>query len=103
MRLGPSPEPDSIRQIFDGMAPKYNIFNRLTSFGLDRRWRRKALEPLKKGMRVLDLGCGTGDLCLEAAKRLGHDGEVTGVDFSAKMLEVARRRYEKAGSPMNGH
>ena len=51
---------------------------------------------------MLDLGCGTGDLSLEAAGRLKDSGEVVGLDFSENMLKVARRRYEKMGSPMDG-
>ena len=53
-------------------------------------------------MRVLDLGCGTGDLALGVAKRLGKQGEVVGLDFSENMLKVAQRRFDTSGYPMKG-
>ncbi len=91
--------PDQIRiqSIFNRLSDRYNLFNRLTSFGLDGYWRSKALKPLKTGMRVLDLGCGTGDLSLEVAKRLQGNGEVVGLDFSENMLAVARQCALKMG------
>ena len=97
-------QPDSkfIQTMFDGLAERYDLFNVLTSAGMAKSWRQKTLEPLREGMRMLDLGCGTGDLSVEAVSRLKAHGEVVGLDFSDKMLAVAARRYEKLGSPMNG-
>ena len=69
---------------------------------MDKSWRRKALESLKPGMRLLDLGCGTGDLSLAAVSKLNHSGEVVGLDFSENMLKIAQARYEKGGHLMNG-
>ena len=85
------PSSQDIQTMFDRLAPKYDRFNRLASMGLDVYWRREALRPVREGMRVLDLGCGTGDLALLAARLVGG-GEVVGLDFSAPMLEIARRR-----------
>ena len=93
----PEPDPQFIRQTFDHLSNRYDIFNRLTTLGMDNSWRHKALEPLKEGMRVLDLGCGTGDLTIEAAKRLRGQGEVIGLDFSENMLAVAKKRAENQG------
>ena len=102
MQAATQPDSKTIQTMFDRLAGRYDLFNILTSMGLAKSWRHKTLEPLKEGMRVLDLGCGTGDLSLEAALRLKTRGEVIGLDFSDKMLAVAGRRYEKLGSPMNG-
>ena len=91
-------KPDSqyIQTMFDQLSGRYDLFNRLTSFVQDVAWRRKALEPLREGMRVLDLGCGTGDLSLMAASRYpNHGTQVVGIDFSEKMLERAAERLEK--------
>ncbi len=63
---------------------------------MDDKWRNAALEAVRPGMRVLDLGCGTGDLTLGAAKKMGT-GEVVGLDFSPNMLTVAEKRYRAAG------
>jgi demethylmenaquinone methyltransferase/2-methoxy-6-polyprenyl-1,4-benzoquinol methylase len=67
------------------------LLNDLQSFGLHRRWKRRAVElaAVKPGDRALDLCCGTGDLALALAQR---GAETTGLDFSEKMLEIARAR-----------
>jgi demethylmenaquinone methyltransferase / 2-methoxy-6-polyprenyl-1,4-benzoquinol methylase len=82
--------PDGVRTMFDRIAPVYDLMNRLMSAGLDQRWRRLTAEAVvRPGDRVLDACCGTGDLAL-AAERAG--GRVTGLDFSERMLERARRK-----------
>jgi demethylmenaquinone methyltransferase / 2-methoxy-6-polyprenyl-1,4-benzoquinol methylase len=76
--------------MFDRIAPLYDLMNRVMTAGLDRRWRRAAARAVvRPGDRVLDLCCGTGDLAL-AARDAG--GDVTAVDFSARMLERARTK-----------
>jgi demethylmenaquinone methyltransferase/2-methoxy-6-polyprenyl-1,4-benzoquinol methylase len=83
-------QPDAVRGMFDRIAPVYDAMNRVMTAGLDRRWRRLAVEAVvQPGSRVLDACCGTGDLAL-AAEREG--GIVTGLDFSPRMLERARRK-----------
>jgi demethylmenaquinone methyltransferase/2-methoxy-6-polyprenyl-1,4-benzoquinol methylase len=77
--------------MFDRIAPVYDVMNRVMTAGLDVRWRRlTALEAVHPGDRVLDGACGTGDLAV-ADVRAGA-GSVVGVDFSARMLERARRK-----------
>jgi demethylmenaquinone methyltransferase / 2-methoxy-6-polyprenyl-1,4-benzoquinol methylase len=81
---------DGVRAMFDRIAPVYDAMNHVMTAGLDRRWRTVAAEAVvEPGDRVLDACCGTGDLAL-AAQRAG--GRVTGVDFSERMLERARRK-----------
>jgi demethylmenaquinone methyltransferase/2-methoxy-6-polyprenyl-1,4-benzoquinol methylase len=79
----------AVRGMFDAIAPRYDLVNRVMTFGLDRGWRRKAVAALAlpPGSLVLDLAAGTGDLCrdLEAA---GH--RPVGVDLSSGMLAAAR-------------
>jgi demethylmenaquinone methyltransferase/2-methoxy-6-polyprenyl-1,4-benzoquinol methylase len=80
--------PDGVRTMFDRIAPVYDLMNRLMSAGLDQRWRRMAADAVvRPGDRVLDACCGTGDLAL-AGQAAG--GDVTGLDFSERMLERAR-------------
>ncbi|HXV34757.1 MAG TPA: class I SAM-dependent methyltransferase [Gaiellaceae bacterium] len=82
--------PAAVEAMFDRISPVYDPMNRLMTAGLDRRWRRLAVRAVVgPGDRVLDACCGTGDLALEA-ERAG--GRVTGVDFSERMLERARRK-----------
>ncbi len=93
----PGPAPDVVRSMFDRLADRYDLFNRLTSLGLDGVWRRRTLSGARAGMRVLDLGCGTGDLALDLARRFGGGIEGTGLDLSERMLAVAERRRERLG------
>ena len=83
--------PDAVRTMFDRISPVYDAMNRTMTLGLDRRWRRAAAEAVVRyGDSVLDACCGTGDLAI-AAKEAGG-GSVTGLDFSARMLERARAK-----------
>jgi demethylmenaquinone methyltransferase/2-methoxy-6-polyprenyl-1,4-benzoquinol methylase len=77
--------------MFDRIAPVYDAMNRVMTGGLDLRWRRvAAAAAVRPGDRVLDAACGTGDLAL-ADLRAGA-ASVTGLDFSTRMLERARRK-----------
>lgn len=91
------PDEGYIRGMFDRLAGHYDRFTFLIGFGQAARFRNECLKPLQKGMRVLDLGCGTGDLAIAAVQKIGADGEVIGLDFSQEMLQVARQRAEKLG------
>jgi demethylmenaquinone methyltransferase/2-methoxy-6-polyprenyl-1,4-benzoquinol methylase len=77
--------------MFDRIAPVYDVMNRVMTAGLDVRWRRLAAQAVvQPGDRVLDAACGTGDLAIADVK--AGAGRVTGLDFSEKMLERARRK-----------
>ena len=79
--------------MFDRIAPVYDAMNRVMTAGLDLRWRRITAEAVvRPGDRVLDACCGTGDLAV-ACERAGA-GQVTGLDFSPRMLERARRKSQ---------
>ncbi len=80
---------DGVRVMFDRIAPVYDAMNTTMTAGLDRRWRRLAAEVVRPGDDVLDACCGTGDLALAD---LRNGGRVTGLDFSERMLERARRK-----------
>ena len=76
--------------MFDRIAPYYDAMNRTMTAGLDRRWRRITAEAVvQPGNAVLDACCGTGDLAIADARA---GGNVTGLDFSERMLERARRK-----------
>jgi len=79
----------AVRSMFDRIAPRYDLANRLMTLGLDMGWRRRTLRlmGLAPGSLVADLACGTGDL----ARLLSEDGyHVVGVDMSFGMLAAAR-------------
>jgi len=78
-----------VRGLFDSISPRYDLVNRVMTFGMDIGWRRRAVRELHlpAGSRVFDLACGTGDLCREI-ERAGH--LAYGFDFSFGMLANAR-------------
>ncbi len=83
-----------VRAMFSRLAARYDLVNDVMSFGMHRRWKRDAvrlaLEGLPRPVRILDLCCGTGDMCFLASE-LGA-ARVVGADFTLPMLGVARRR-----------
>ena len=100
MALGALPPPEekrtAVQSMFDRIAPRYDLMNRLITFGLDQRWRRAALTAVNVGAGdvVLDLACGTGDLTELAAAR---GATVIAADFSGEMLRAARARAGQRG------
>lgn len=86
---------DAVRSMFDAIAPRYDLVNRMMTFGLDLRWRRQTVRALAlpRGSRILDLACGTGDL-LALLDRSGF--RPFGVDLSAGMLAA-----NHAGAPLS--
>lgn len=87
------PTTDRVKSIFSAIAPEYDRFNRLSSMGIDRSWRRRTvkLAGLKRTSHVLDLAAGTGDLTLALA-RLGSPASVLSTDFVPEMLEVGKAK-----------
>lgn len=79
----------AVETMFDRIAPRYDLVNRLLTFRLDVRWRRRTVAGLglAPGSTVLDLACGTGDLCNDLRRA---DLQPLGIDFSAGMLAAAR-------------
>lgn len=85
--------------MFDSISGRYDLLNRILSLGIDRLWRKKALRMLKNTPgHLLDVATGTGDMVFMAADITGAD-RITGVDLSAGMLEVARKRLENSKLP----
>lgn len=86
-----------VKNIFNDIAPRYDLLNHLLSMNIDKGWRRKAMKYIgkqEKG-RLLDVACGTGDFSIEAY-RAGVK-QVTGIDISANMVEVGRKKICEMG------
>ena len=88
-----------VRRVFDSVAGRYDLMNDLMSAGLHRLWKRFAVDAtrVRRGMRVLDLAGGTGDLAAEFARRVGTEGEVVLTDINGTMLAAGRDRLVNAG------
>ena len=97
MALDALPPPEekraAVKAMFDRIAPRYDVLNRMLTLGLDQRWRGRALDAVEvtAGDVLIDLACGTGDLAERAAER---GAEVIGVDFAREMLRGAQRRLD---------
>lgn len=89
-------EKKDIGKLFDGIAGTYDRFNHLLSLNVDKVWRRKAVQSLRRGDKVLDVATGTADLALEIIRQ-EKAGEVTGIDISTGMMEIGRKKIEKKG------
>jgi demethylmenaquinone methyltransferase/2-methoxy-6-polyprenyl-1,4-benzoquinol methylase len=82
---------DAVQRMFDGIAPRYDAFNRWASLGMDEGWRRAAISRLAPppGGRILDVATGTGDVAFAAAR----GGSVAvGCDFAREMIVLARHK-----------
>lgn len=87
-----------ITEMFDHIAGQYDRMNRLMSLGQDRTWRRRAIEALCAyyPKRVMDVATGTGDFAIAVAERLKPE-RVLGVDLSAEMMNVGRKKVAERG------
>lgn len=94
----PAAQADGSGRMFDRIATRYDLLNRLMSFGLDKRWRRQLIDSLALGPKaeVLDVATGTADVAIAIA--VAHpDAAVVGLDPSAAMLDVGREKVTDAG------
>jgi demethylmenaquinone methyltransferase/2-methoxy-6-polyprenyl-1,4-benzoquinol methylase len=91
----PYAEKEKVRQMFNDIAPRYDLLNTLLSAGIHKRWRRKVRKIVQqyKPKQVLDVATGTGDLAILAARL--RPTKVTGVDISPAMLELAVEKTRK--------
>lgn len=94
---------EQVEAMFDGIAPTYDFLNHALSMGIDRGWRRKAVETLDKyaPKRVLDIATGTGDFAILLGKMLKPE-HIIGADISEGMMEVARRKVAALSSELQG-
>lgn len=89
---------ERIREMFDAIAPRYDLLNRLLSLGIDKRWRRFAVKQIRlsPGGKVLDVATGTADVALEIAASTPENITIVGVDFSPQMVELGRIKVKQS-------
>ena len=87
-----------VREMFDSIAPRYDLLNHLLSFGVDRLWRRRMVGVVAAGTpaAILDVAAGTGDVAVALARRLPA-ARITGIDLSGEMLAVGRGKVARRG------
>ena len=90
---------ERVREVFDSVAPRYDLMNDVMSLGLHRLWKRFAIahSGLRAGQRALDVAAGSGDLSIGLARRVGATGQVIVTDINARMLAAGRDRLLDAG------
>lgn len=88
---------ESVREMFSAISQKYDLMNSLITFGLHKKWRKKAvaLSGPVKGNFVIDCASGTGDFAFEYRKITGESGKVAAVDFSGDMLGILKSKSHK--------
>jgi demethylmenaquinone methyltransferase/2-methoxy-6-polyprenyl-1,4-benzoquinol methylase len=95
--LAPEEKEAWVHQTFQRISDRYDLMNDLESFGLHRAWKRRLVNAVAElraqaqPFAVLDVACGTGDIVIALAQAL-PGAQMTGLDFSENMLDVARRR-----------
>ena len=89
---------EEVREMFDRIAPTYDMLNHTLSLNIDRLWRRRVVRLVRRfaPRRILDVATGTGDLAIAMARRI-RGTQVLGVGLSEGMLDIARRKVAEAG------
>ena len=91
------PNTEYVHEMFDDLAADYDLMNNIISFGRHKLIKKRVIKnvPIKSGMNILDVCTGTGDIPLFISEKFSDSVKVTGVDFSEKMLEIAKKRNIK--------
>ena len=87
-----------VERMFDNIAPAYDQLNHTLSWGIDKSWRKKAIQWLKpfNPQRMMDVATGTGDFAIQACRVL-NPKELIGTDISEGMMNVGRQKVKEAG------
>jgi demethylmenaquinone methyltransferase / 2-methoxy-6-polyprenyl-1,4-benzoquinol methylase len=93
------PTMQPLHDMFTEVPPRYDLINHVITLGMDSRWRNLAARTCleEKPQRILDIGCGTGDLSISIARQALKNTEIIGVDYSQPMLDIAKKKAEKVG------
>ncbi|GAB7387506.1 demethylmenaquinone methyltransferase [Bacillaceae bacterium] len=88
-----------VHSVFESIAQEYDRMNSIISFGMHKIWRKYTMKKMgvKEGEAAIDICCGTCDWTIDLARAVGGRGEVVGLDFSEKMLEIGRMKLERCG------
>lgn len=89
----PEDKGTQVEKMFDSIAENYDKLNHTLSMGIDKGWRKKGIDSLKKNkpQRILDIATGTGDLAIQACRQMNPE-QIVGVDISEGMMDVGRKK-----------
>ena len=98
-KVARSEKKNLVANVFQSVAAKYDVMNDLMSFGIHRLWKRYTIDcsGVRKGMKILDIAGGTGDLTAQFSRRVGPEGEVVLADINDAMLKVGRDKLRDRG------
>lgn len=87
-----------VENMFDQIAPKYDLLNHTLSMNIDKIWRRKVVRLLKQNSpkNLLDVATGTCDLAIAASRKISFD-KIVGIDLSEEMLNIGKQKVERYG------
>ena len=99
MNFGGEEKSVYVQKIFNAIAQKYDLMNKIMSMGMDEGWRRLAVKQVnaQPGMHVLDMCCGTGRITFALNRVVGEEGAVTALDFSENMIAIAEQTFRSKG------
>ncbi len=88
---------EQVEEMFDHIAPKYDLLNQLLSLGVHKRWRKRTIREVTalSPNNILDVATGTGDLAIQACGKTG--AKITAIDLSEQMLSAGRKKVEAKG------
>lgn len=89
---------EQVSNMFNNIAPKYDLLNRVLSLGIDKIWRKRAINILKKNNPsvILDVATGTADVAISTANIIQPES-IVGIDISSEMLEVGKKKISQMG------
>jgi len=87
---------NNIGQLFDDISAKYDRFNHVTSLGIDKYWRKKAIRAMQPAEKVLDVAVGTADLSIEMLRQ-SKAQQIEGIDLSAEMMRIGQEKVSRQG------
>ncbi|MBQ0090223.1 MAG: bifunctional demethylmenaquinone methyltransferase/2-methoxy-6-polyprenyl-1,4-benzoquinol methylase UbiE [Prevotellaceae bacterium] len=88
---------EGIRQLFNDIAPRYDLFNHLSSFNADKMWRNTAVKSIvdtNNSLNILDVATGTADFAIAIAQKTAKNSKIIGIDLADGMLEVGKQKIK---------
>ncbi len=88
---------EQVQQMFDNIAPKYDVLNHILTFGIDKGWRTRVCKIVSEiaPKQIMDMAAGTGELAIQLSNLIPRPNQIVGVDISEKMLKLGHEKVQK--------